>query len=229
MNIFSFRAAFKEGATETDANLAAAEGFFAAFSQGEQIPADSPCVAATKAYYKALPVKPSGPNAAAMLSFMDAMIEQGNKRVYDPACADATIAFFNAYKAGKDELTSNFEAALAFIKQYKKGAKVPVNSPCLISTRDYAKTLSKLPSPPNAAAMLAFMDEAITANFDKPDPVCLTAAEAYFEAYVAGETEAKANEIAGVAFLDAVASSPDFSPTSPCGVSAKAYMANIDL
>jgi len=221
--------AFKGGESETDSILAAAEEFFRAFSTGDAIPADSPCVAATKAYSKTLPAKPSGPNSNAMIEFMDAMIRNGNKRVYDPACADASLAFFNAYKAGKDELTSNFEAALAFIKQYKRGAKVPADSPCLKASKVYAANIKNKPSPPNAAAMLAFMDEAVSVNSDKPDPVCLTSAEAYFEAYLDGESEASANEIAGVAFLDAVADTPDFDPTSPCGRSAKAYMANLDL
>jgi len=64
---------------------------------------------------------------------------------------------------------------------------------------------------------------------DKPDPVCLASAEAYFDAYENGATEAAANEIAGLAFLDAVAATPDFNPGSPCGISAKAYMAAFDL
>lgn len=160
---------------------------------------------------------------------MDAMIAQGNQRVYDPACAAASLAFFDSYKAGRDELSSNLAAALAFIKEYKTGAKVPTNSPCLAATRVYAQNIKNKPSPPNAAAMLAFMDEAILSNMDRPDPVCLTSAEAYFDAYLSGASEAKANEIAGVAFLDAVAATPGFNPGSPCGISAKAYMANLDL
>jgi len=221
--------AYKAGASETDANLAAADGFFKAFKDGLNIAADSPCVAATKAYYANLPAAPSSPNAEAMISFMDAMIAQGNKRVYDPACWKSTEAFFDSYKAGDDELTSNFRAARAFIKEYKKGAKVPTNSPCLMATRVYAKNIKNKPSPPNASAMLAFMDEAIASNFDRPDDVCLTSAEAYFDAYLSGKSEAASNEIAGVAFLDAVAASPNFDPGSPCGRSARAYMASLDL
>lgn len=57
----------------------------------------------------------------------------------------------------------------------------------------------------------------------------LTSAEAYFDAYLSGKTEAQSNEIAGVAFLDAVAATPSFDPSSPCGRSAKAYMATLDL
>jgi hypothetical protein len=192
------------------------------------IPAKSPCAVSTKAYFNALDKKPSPPNAVAMIAFMDAMIDQGNKRVPDPVCAASSLAYFEAYKAGDDELTANFKAAKAFFNEYKKGAKVPANSPCLISTRAYANAIKDKPSPPNHAAMIAFMDEAILTNMDKPDPVCLASAEAYFDAYSKGATEAAANEIAGVAFLDAVAATSDFNPGSPCGVSAKAYMATFN-
>lgn len=220
--------AYEAGATETDANLAAAEGFFKAFTEGLHIPANSPCVAATKAYFYNIPNKPSPPNAAAMIAFIDAMVAQGNRRVYDPVCAKSTLAFWDSFKSGDDELTANFKANLAFIEEYKKGAKVPANSPCLISTIAYSQATKNLPSPPNNAAMLAFMEEAILSNMDRIDPVCLTATEAYYRAYLAGKGETKSNEIAGVAFLDAVAASPDFDPGSPCGISAKAYMKNLD-
>jgi len=221
--------AYKAGANETTANLAAAEEFLKSFAQGLSIPAASPCAISTKAYFNALPNKPSPPNAVAMIAFIDAMIAQENKRVEDPVCAASTLAFFASYKAGDDELTSNLKAAKAFFAEYKKGAKVPTNSPCLISTRAYADAIKNQPSPPNKAAMIAFMDEAILTNMDKPDPVCLASAEAYFDAYENGATESAANEIAGVAFLDAVAATPDFNPGSPCGISAKAYMAKFNI
>jgi hypothetical protein len=164
-----------------------------------------------------------------MIAFMDAMIAQGNSRVADPVCAASSLEYFKAFKAGDDELTANFKAARAFFDEYKKGAKVPTNSPCLISTRAYADAIKEKPSPPNAAAMLAFMDEAILVNSNKPDPVCLASAEAYFDAHLKGATEAEANEIAGVAFLDAVEANPDYNPGSPCGKAAKAYMAKFDI
>ena len=227
--ILYFRKAFKAGASETDANLAAAEEFLKAFAKGSSIPAASPCALSTKAYFQELDNMPSSPNAIAMLSFMDAMVAQGNQRVPDPVCAASSLAYFEAYKAGDDELKANFKAAKAYFAAYKKGAKVPANSPCLIATRAYADTIKSKPSQPNYAAMIAFMDEAILTSMDKPDPVCLASAEAYFEAYENGASEAVANEKAGVAFLDAVAATPDFNPGSPCGVSAKAYMASFDV
>ena len=164
-----------------------------------------------------------------MIAFMDAMIDQGQQRVYDPACADASLAFFKSYRAGEPELTSNFRAAQAFIQQYKRGAKVPTNSPCLISTRIYAANIKNKPSPPNAAAMLRFLDEAIATNFDRVDEVCLISAEAYFDAYLAGKGEAKSNELAGAAFIEAVHKSRDFDPGSACAKSAEAYMDAVDL
>jgi hypothetical protein len=131
-----------------------------------------------------------------------------------------------SYKAGADELTANFAAAQAFMDEYKKsGAAVPADSPCVAATRAYADQIRNKPSPHNAAAMLAFMDESILTDMAKADPVCLAAAEAFFTAWAAGATEEKANEEAGVAFLDAVAANPDFSPGSPCGLAAQAYMA----
>ena len=74
---------------------------------------------------------------------MDGMIAQGNKRVFDPVCAKASMAFFDSYKAGNDELTSNFRAARAFIQEYKKGAKVATNSPCLQATKVYAANIKR--------------------------------------------------------------------------------------
>jgi len=42
-----------------------------------------------------------------------------------------------------------------------------------------------------------------------------------------GESDEKTREAAGIAYLDAVASTPDFDPNSPCGVAAKAYIAEL--
>ena len=219
------------GNDELSSNLAAAEAFLAEFAKGGAgIPADSPCAAATRAYTAAVPNKPSSPNALAMAAFMDAMTVQGNTRVADPVCAAATVAYFDAFKAGKDELTSNFQAARAFLQAYKAGgAQVPANSPCLAAARVYADQIRNKPSPPSAAAMLAFMDLSVLTNQVQPDPVCLASAEAYFDAYAAGTSEAKANEAAGLAYLDAVAATPDFNPGSACGQAAQAYMAAFDV
>ena len=222
--------ASKSGASEVAANLAAAEGFFAAYNEGMHIPADSPCVAATKAYYQALPRKPSGPNADAMLAFIDHMIKNsGNKREYDPACAAATKAFFTSHKNGESELKSNMRAALAFFKEFKKGINIPADSACVAATYVYTDRTKHAPSFPNAQGMVTYMQEAVTKGNRQLDPVCAASMEAYFEAHIAGQSEAKANQAAGVAFLDAVANNPDYSPESACGKSAEAYMSNFEL
>jgi hypothetical protein len=64
-----------------------------AFEQGLDIPVDSPCAAATRAYYQNLKTPPSPANKAAMETFMDKMIG-GGKREPDPVCAAATRAYW---------------------------------------------------------------------------------------------------------------------------------------
>jgi hypothetical protein len=226
----AFVGATTAGADELTSNLAAAEAFLEAFATGG-IPADSPCAAATRAYAAAVPLKPSGPNALAMAAFMDAMTVQGNTRVADPICAAAAQAYFAAHKAGKDELAANLAAGRVFLQAYKAGggAAVPANSPCLAAARVYADQIRQKPSPPSAAAMLTFFDEAVLTNLTKPDPVCLASAEAFLEAHAAGASEAKANEAAGLAYLDAVAATPSFNPGSACGRAAQAYIANFGV
>ena len=221
--------AYRHGVSETKANLAAAEGFFAAYNDGLNIPADSPCVAATKAYYSALPKAPSGPNAEGMISFIDHMIKNGGKRIYDPVCAAASKAFFDAHKAGASELTANLKAAQAFFKEYRKGATLPADSACAAATKVYYSQIKNKPSQPNALAMITFIEEAISGDNNKLDPVCAISAEAYFDAYLSGKSEAKANQAAGIAFLDAVANTPSYSPESPCGRSADTYMKSFEL
>jgi len=221
--------AYRSGMSETRSNLAAAEAFFEAFNEGLHIPADSPCVAATKAYYKALPRKPSQPNADGMIAFIDHMVKNGGKRVYDVPCAESSRAFFAAHKNGDDELTANLKAAQAYFKAYEKGTKIPADSPCAAATFIYIDSIKNLPSRPNGLGMVTFMEEAIRKNDNTLDPVCATAMEAYFDEYLDGKSEAKANQAAGIAFLDAVANTPSYSPQSPCGRSAETYMKNFEL
>jgi len=112
------------------------------------------------------------------------------------------------------------------VAEYKaSGATVPADSPCVAATRAYAEQIRNKPSPLNAVAMLAFIDEAILTNMSQADPVCLASAEAFFASWAVGATEETANEAASVAFLDAVAANPDFNPGSPCGQAAEAYIA----
>lgn len=155
---------------------------------------------------------------------MNKMVANGNKREYDPACANAALAYFNSYKAGDAELMSTFRAAKAFIAQYKSGAKVPADSPCLEASKLFSNSITNKPNKQTAAAMFAFTDEAVLSNMNQADGVCLKAAEAYFDAFLAGASEAKATEAAGAAFIEAAAFSRDFDPNGPCAKSAQAYM-----
>ncbi|MCP3662504.1 MAG: hypothetical protein GY696_08430, partial [Gammaproteobacteria bacterium] len=190
--------AYKAGASESAANLAAAEGFFDAYNQGMDIPADSPCVAATKSYYENLDRKPSGPNADAMIAFIDHIIaKNGNKRQYDPACAEAMGAFFTAHKNGEGELKANMRAAQAFFKEFKKGINIPADSACLAATQVYTDKTKHYPSYPNAMGMITYMQEAVTQGSRQIDPVCAASMDAYFEAYLGGKSEAKSNQAAG--------------------------------
>merc|ERR1711962_1523185 len=221
----SYLDAFEAGATESNARLAAAEGFLRAFASGLHIRANSPCLVASKAYFDNIDTKFSPSIAVAMNAFLDAMVAKGNKRVYDPACADATMAYLRAIKKGDYEQTARSKAGLAFINTYKRENVLPAESPCVEAATAYSKASSNLPDSIVNDAMLAYIDEAVLSNTNAVDPVCLASAEAYFKAYSIGASDFAAKEAAGIAYLDAVARSPSFNPRSPCGVAANTYMA----
>ena len=120
------------GASHTEANLISAKSFAAALIAlaAENKPlTDKACAEATKAYYKALPIKPSPPNAAAMLAFVDKAFDSFSFE-YDPVCWKSTEAFFDSYAAGNTELESNLAAAEKFLEEFAKGgAGIPADSP----------------------------------------------------------------------------------------------------
>merc|ERR1712215_629295 len=127
--------------------------------------------------------------------------EEGNQApAYDPVCLASLDAFLNAYNKGDDSLTANLKAARAFFKEFAKGSKVPADSACAAATKAYTKEIQNRPSPPNAAAMIAYINEAIASGNNKLDPVCAASAEAYF-----------------VAYFEAVDKTPDFDRGGPCG------------
>merc|ERR1712025_1450954 len=74
-------------------NLKAARAFFEEFNKGSNIPADSPCVAATLSYASQIRNKPSPPSHAAMIAYITEAIKSGERRI-DPACAAATSAYW---------------------------------------------------------------------------------------------------------------------------------------
>merc|ERR1711915_123741 len=88
-----------------------------------------------------------------------------------------------------------------------------------------ANEITKKPSAPNAAAMIAYITEAVTRQGREFDPVCAAATDAYFDAYIQDKSEASANEAAAVAYLDTLEKSPNFDVNSACGKAAAAYIA----
>jgi hypothetical protein len=77
---------------------------------------------ATLAYAKESQKKPIKPNAATMLAYItDAIINGG--RLFDPVCAAATEAYFDAYIANKSEA-----AAVAYIETLDKNPNFDLQS-----------------------------------------------------------------------------------------------------
>merc|ERR1711915_1141622 len=220
--------AIVNGKSHTEANTIATESFADAFKalaiRGKPLK-DPSCAAATRAFFNALPDKPDPANAAAFTAFIDKTFEEGNQApAYDPVCLASLDAFLKAYNKGEDSLTANLKAARAFFKEFAKGSKVPADSACAAATKAYTKEIQNRPSPPNAAAMIAYINEAIASGNNKLDPVCAASAEAYFDAYIEEKDEAAANEAAAVAYLEAVDKTPDFDRGGPCGKAAAAYI-----
>jgi hypothetical protein len=171
------------GASHLEANRKSAKVFGDAIkalaAQGKELK-DPACAAATKAYFAAVPEKPSPPNAAAMIAFLDKALSSFNFQ-YDPVCWKSTEAFFDSYASGADELTSNLHAAEVFLDEFAKaGLSIPADSPCAAATRAYYQNIPNPPSPPNKAAMEAFMDQMIAGGKREPDPVCAASTKAYW-------------------------------------------------
>ena len=157
-----------------------------------------------------------------MLAFIDTL-EKGNNQISDIACASASQAFFKTYRAGKNELTATTNAALAFIEKVKSGVQISPSSPCMAAAQAYSSSNKRIPSSSNLAAMLAFLKESVSTG-EVIDTVCLVSGEAYLQATLAGASEEKAGDLAGIAYLDAVEATPGFNPSGPCGSAARAYM-----
>jgi len=123
------------------ANLKAARAFFKEFAKGSSIQADSPCAAATLAYAKETQSRPSPPNAAAMLAYITEAITKGGRK-FDPVCAAATEAYFDAYIANKSESAANEAAAVAYIETLDKNPNFDLQSPCAIAAEAYIQEFS---------------------------------------------------------------------------------------
>ena len=170
--------------------------------KGSTVPADSPCAAAARSYWKALDNHPSPANRAAMEAFMNKMISDGTKRTPDPVCAVSVLAYWDSYKSGKGEFDSHLAAAEAFFDEFSKGSSIPADSPCAAATRAYYKNIPNPPSPANKAAMEAFMDHMIGNGTRTPDPVCAASAQGYWDAWKDGKDELESNLVAAEAFFE---------------------------
>jgi hypothetical protein len=172
-----------QGSSHLEANRLAAKSFAEAIkklaAEGKEL-RDPACAAATKAFFNAVPEKPSPPNAAAMIAFLDKAFDSFSFE-YDPVCWKSTEAFFDSYASGADELKSNLHAAEVFLEEFaKSGFSIPADSPCAAATRAYYQNIPNPPSPPNKAAMETFMDKMIAGGKREPDPVCAAATKAYW-------------------------------------------------
>jgi len=214
------------GKSHLEANTLAMTSFANAFKllskRGKPLK-DAACRDATLAFFEAIPEKPDPANAAAFYAFTDKIFEDGAP-AFDPVCLSALDGFINSYSSGDDLSTANLKAAKSFFQEFAKGSSVPADSPCAAATLAYAKEITNKPSAPNAAAMIAYITEAITKGGRRFDPVCAAATEAYFDAYIEKKSEAAANEAAAVAYIETLDKNPDFDLESPCATAADAYI-----
>jgi len=214
------------GKTHLEANKISMTVFAEAFKklarQGRPLK-DAACRDASKAFMDAIPQKPDTANAAAFTAFMEKIFDD-NAPAFDPVCLSALEEFINSYSSGDDLQTANLKAAKSFFREFAKGSSIPADSPCAAATLAHAKETTSRPSAPNAAAMIAYITEAIKNGNRKFDPVCAAATEAYFDAYIEKKSEAVANEAAAVAYIETLDKNPNFDLQSPCALAAERYI-----
>jgi len=218
--------AIANGETHIHANFKAVESFTNQIqklaSQGKST-IDPTCAEAALSYASSSQL-PSSPSAAAMKAFISKSLETGMG--YDPTCNKAAEAFFHGFHTGR-ELAATFEAAKEFISYYLTNPISASRSPCAAAAKAYASAVERSPSPENREALFAFIDEAMFSDDDGLDPVCGSAAQAYFNTYIATGREEDAIEAAGVAYIEALDANPDFDIESPCGKAAQAYISQL--
>ena len=191
---------------------------------------DQACMAASRAFWEAIPVskQPDPARGKAFMAFAD-KIFHGNALAYDPVCLEGLGGFMESYQAGDDLLTANLKAARAFFVEFQKGElTVPADSACAAAALAYAKEILNKPSAPNAAGMIAYVAEAIKNGERQLDPVCGEATLAYWDAYIASKSEAMANEAAAIGYVEALDKYPNFDQTSSCAKAAEAYIAEFN-
>merc|ERR1711988_1378222 len=146
----------------------------------------------------------------------------------DSPCYVSGKEYIQASLSGSTPTEANLAATKAFASQISNLAKqgvTDIDLTCLESTKAWAAS-SDILSSANAAAMMAFIQEALQTGTTGYDPVCAAALDAYIESYLGGASEEKANEAAGKAFVSAVDANPSFKMDSHCGKAAQAFMAN---
>lgn len=173
-----------KGSSEADARISAAKGFSGALKQlsaeGKEL-RDPACAAATKAFYQALPTKPSVANGNAMIKFVEQAFS-GSSFEYDPVCWKAAEAFIDSFAAGNTDSTSNLAAAEAvFTELTTNGASgIPADSPCVAAANAYYTSLPNQASSSNTRAFEAAIQSMISQGRVVPDPVCISAARAFW-------------------------------------------------
>jgi len=229
MSGIAFMKAIVAGKTQLEAGNISMKEFAKAFKklakQGRPLK-DVACRDATKAFIDAIPDKQDPARAAAFTAFMEKIFDD-NAPAFDPICLSALEGFIDSYSSGDDLQTANLKAARSFFDSFSKGSSIPADSPCAAATLAYAKDTQEIPSASNAAAMIAYITEAIKNGNRKFDPVCAAATEAYFDAYIEKKSEAAANEAAAIAYIETLDKNPNFDVGSPCALAAQRYIKDI--
>ena len=126
--------AFADGHDSETSNLIAARAFYAEFSKGGS-PANSPCIAASKAYAGKSPIV-SKTNAAAMVAYMNSAIASGSNSI-DPVCAAANLAFLDAKIAQSSDEAAMESAASAYISALDANNGRDPSAPCAAAAQAF--------------------------------------------------------------------------------------------
>ena len=215
VSAFDYVQAIASGGTHADANVAAMKSFIAQTknlaAQGKST-VDPICSKAALAY--ASSTGDSSPNTEAMRAFIAKALETGNG--LDPVCLAAAEDVIE----GK----SNYAAAKTFVKLYKNNPTPAAQSPCAAAAKAYSAAVKSSSTPGNQAAMIAFIDDAVSKDSNGLSPACEAAAEAFMAAFDTGASEAVATAAASKAFLAAVQENPSLAFDSSCAEAAKAFI-----
>jgi len=181
----------------------------------------SPACTAAEVAWKSAVAAGQDPVLPASLAYMEASPSNS-------PCYVSGKEYIQATLSGSSPTEANLAATKAFARQISTLARqgtTNIDLTCLESTKAWAAN-SDIPSSANAAAMMAFIQEALQSGTTGYDPVCAASLDAYINAYLGGASEEKANEAAGKAFVSAVDANPTFEMDSHCGKAAQAFMAN---